>query len=533
LLTLLALWGALWGALGACTSGNDDTGDSGPCAGGPYTDFYLDFDSDGFGDAGNIVEACQAPQSHVAEAGDCDDQDATIHPDATEICGNGIDDNCDESPDTCGASGLMSAETGGATLLGSGDAGRSVAGVGDVNGDGLDDVLIGAPETDWIGSSSGIAILMTGSLTGELILVDSGTVFSGTNPGDRAGFAVAGAGDLNQDGFDDLLVGAPHTDAGGAAYLIHGPATGNIDLEASASRVWTAQIPDDRAGQAVAGAGDTDGDGVPDVLIGAPEAGRGLVYLLRGPTGPSDTLAEADAIIQSELESPSTGFALAAGDTDGDGLSDVLVGCPQDNTNGNETGAAYLFTGPVEGTVSTDSASAGIFGQNPLDWAGSAVAVGDLNADGHEDLVIGAYRVDVGGMQSGAVYVIYGPISSGGNLANADLKLVGSADQEHVGISVAVVADHDGDGAQDLLIGADRASDDRGGAYLITGPLQGNETLGDAHALVVGPNSGDRLGASVASAGDTDGDGTTDLLLGAPLFREDGAAFLILGGPGY
>ena len=525
-MSLLLICG-LW----ACTSNTGDSGDTGPCGGGPYSDFYLDNDGDGFGDPDEVDQACRAAEGQVADASDCDDDNATVNPDATEICGNGVDDNCDESPGSCGAMGWMTAETGGAVLLGAGDAGRSVAGAGDMDGDGLDDLVVGAPETDGIGSKSGLAVVLTGSPAGEISLAENGFQLSGSAEGDRAGFAVAGAGDINQDGFGDVLVGAPHTEDGGTAYLILGPPS-TQDL-ASASRVWTAQIPDDRAGQAVAGAGDTDGDGVPDVLIGAPGAGRGLVYLMRGPTSLTDTLTGAHATLESEQESPSTGFALSAGDTDGDGLSDVLLGAPEDNSNGEGAGAAYLFNGPIEGTQTSSSATAALLGEAELDWAGAAVAIGDLNADGLGDLVIGAYRVDQGSPQNGAVYVVYGPVISGGNLSLADLQLVGSDEQEHVGISVAVVEDHDGDGAADLLVGADRAGEDRGGAYLLSGPLSGTLTLSDARALVVGPAVGDRLGTSVASAGDMDGDGTMDLLLGAPLHQGGGAAFLIQGGPGY
>ena len=520
---MLALWG--------CTSDTSTGIDTGPCGGDPYTDFFTDADGDGFGDAEDGTRACQAPAGSVADATDCDDTNGAVNPSATEVCDNGADDDCDQSPGVCGAMGWMSAETGGAVFLGAGDAGRSVAGVGDVDGDGRDDVLIGAPETDGPGAKSGVAVLFTGGPTGEQALTE-GAVLSGSAAGDRAGFAVAGAGDVNQDGFDDVLVGAPHTGVGGTAYLVFGP-TGSLDLETGASRVWSAQLADDRAGQSVAGAGDTSGDGVPDVLIGAPEAGRGLVYVLSGPTSLTDTLTDADATIESEQESPSTGFALAAGDTDGDGVSDVLLGAPQDGTSGNEAGAAYLFQGPVAGTLTTAGASAALLGVSDLDWAGAAVAVGDLNADGLGDVVVGAYRVDEGGTQSGAVYVFYGPVAAGGSLTAADLTLLGSVDQEHVGIAVAVVGDHDGDGAADLLIGADRAGEDRGGGVLLAGPLSGTTLLTDARALVLGPTAGDRLGASVTGAGDTDGDGTPDLLLLAPLHQGGGGAFLILGGPGY
>jgi hypothetical protein len=188
----------------------------------------------------------------------------------------------------------------------------------------------------------------------------------------------------------------------------------------------------------------------------------------------------------------------------------------------------------VAGVVSTDDALLSLRGEQALDWAGSAVAAGDLNDDGLADVVVGAYRHDGNNIQSGAAYVFFSPISGRGQLSGADLKLLGSAEQEHAGISLSVVGDHDGDGAVDLLIGADRAGDDHGGAYLLAGPfVAGATALSDFRAVILGPEQGDRLATSAAAAGDVDGDGTADILLGAPQHGDGGAAFLIQGGPGY
>ncbi len=514
-------------ALLACPPSPDDSGDTGPCGGDAYTDFYRDSDGDGFGDPNETQAACEVPANHVEDASDCDDDDPAVHPDATEVCDNGLDDDCDRSPGTCGASGVMDGTTGGAVLLGDGDAGRSVAGAGDTDGDGLDEVLVGAPETS---SDAGGAYLVGGPPNGESRLDAGTTTLVASALEGRAGYSVAGPGDIDGDGHDDVFVGAPHTAAGGTAYLLLGPLDGSEDLD-QASRVFDAELIDDRAGQAVAGAGDTDGDGFRDLLVGAPEAGRGIVYLVRGPTWASDTLRDTPDRIESEVDSPSTGFALASGDTDGDGLSDVLLGVPQDGADSSEAGAAYLFRGPLTGTLSIEDAAAAFNGAEPLDWAGSAVALGDLDDDGDADLVIGAYRHDSGGTQAGAVYVIYGPAD--GQLRDADHVLYGTEDQEHVGISLAVVPDHDGDGHADLLVGADRSWDDHGGAWLLTGPLTGSGSLDQAHALVTGGQEGSRAGTSVASAGDVDGDGTSDLLLGVPVHGEGGAAYLVYGGPGY
>src|SRR5262249_28472230 len=155
----------------------------------------------------------------------------------------------------------------------------------------------------------------------------------GKAAGDEVGYSVAGPGDVDGDGQADLLLGAPYSDAGsvdgGAAYLLLGPVRSGLDLK-DATALLVAEAAGDLAGQSVAGAGDVDGDGLADLLVGAygNDAGgtdAGTTYLLSGPVGGEVDLGDATARMLGEVAGDKAGFAVAgAGDVDGDGLDDVL-----------------------------------------------------------------------------------------------------------------------------------------------------------------------------------------------------------------
>ena len=565
----------------SCNGEDDDCDgqiDEGVMAGG-----YEDDDGDGWGEEEDWVQACELPADVVDRAGDCDDLNPSVHPEAVEVTGDGIDQDCDgqelcledqdndgavsggtvvsedldcmdigEAPSTateldcddddadvnpqaqeicddgvdndcsgdhlsCLMSGTYRVQD--AALGWEGGPADGLAydvAVGDLTGDGLAEVILGTYSSDAVvayafrgppsGDLSGATakVVDEGSLAGARVAVvpdvdgdglaelfvthyqggpqgegalyrfsglASGTVdldtaegvLVGEAPGDMAS-EVAGLGDIDGDGLGDLVVGAWDAAPGnmahaGAAYLVLGPVTSTERL----SQPWTGEDIGGLAGIAVAGA-DLDGDGREDMVVAAQETDRagddsGAVYLLREPEG-GGLLTDADAVLEGQAGSR-FGSALATGDVDGDGQADLVVGANCAGTGC--TGAAWVFAGPIDGVVGLGDATAELRGAQPDDRAGYAIGVGDLDGDGVEDVVMTALYTDEGGSDGGAVYIAYGPPA--GTLYATDLpRLLGSEGQA-LGNNVAV-GDVDGDGKEDLVVGA---LGDGGSAWLWMG----------------------------------------------------------------
>jgi hypothetical protein len=385
---------------------------------------------------------------------------------------------------------------------------------------------------------------------------DAEPALEGNQIGAAFGGSVAAAGDVDGDGIGDLVVGAPQYDAGeadeGAVFVFLGTASGIASGTAASA---AAQLEGDQAGAhlgtSVAGAGDVDGDGFDDVIAGAPdythgENSEGVALLFLGSaTGIADAgAAAADALFEADQADASLGVSVAGGgDVDADGHADILLGAPDFDGPASDSGAAFLFRGSATGIAngSPTSASAQFLGDATSAVFGTSVAlVGSVNGDAFADLAIGAPNFDAGQTNEGGVFVFHGSatgIQSGG-IATADSQLEGDRAGILLGSSVSAAGDVDGDGLGDLIAGAPRWSDGEfleGAAFVFRGTATGitDAGTGAAATRLEGDQIGAQFGLSVAAAGNTNFDAYADVLVGAPAYsigaNVAGAAFLFTG----
>ncbi|MEM7206041.1 MAG: integrin alpha [Planctomycetota bacterium] len=352
--------------------------------------------------------------------------------------------------------------------------GSSVAGTGDVNQDGFDDFAIGAPGNGRFGA----AIVYSGLHRWELF-----SFFGGV--GSRFGHVVAPAGDVNQDGFDDIFVGAPGSAlVGGSAVVLSGASGARLLAHGPGN-------PGELLGSAVAAAGDVDGDGAPDVIIGTPGSPNGTAEVLSGRTG--------GILLTLNGDSPGDRFGAAVagvGDLDGDGRADLAVGAPEDTVRGPGAGSVALVSGATGTVLRT------VYGRLGEALGSTVGSAGDLNDDGYRDVVMLAAQA-----RYARVVTL---------LPHEDHQIATTIDgaaAARLGTAVCLAGDYDRDGFEDLAVGA--PFDGTGGPMAGSVRIYSGQDGSELDVFVGGP--GDRLGEAVATAGDWNDDGVADLALAAPL----------------
>ncbi|MCK6516843.1 putative metal-binding motif-containing protein [Myxococcota bacterium] len=524
-----------------------------------------------------------------AEAEDCDDLDPERYPGAPEVCDDGVVQDClgdvEGARAACRLQGALTLNLDADRMMRGavGFAGTSLDGGGNLDGDDLADLIIGVPYYEyypdpaetWPGGDA-LVLRGAGALAGDDPYVDLAAAdvsIYNESWEDFSGYSVAWAGDVDGDGLDDALVGSPSTDYGyesgtGWAFLLRSSsalaAGARLSLQTSADLTLTGEHDGDYFGAYVRGVGDVDADGLADVLVAASTYAMGeeVIYesdlwgalylftssgsLNSGATSLEATMAEVQFL------GPEDTFVHAvpagAGDIDGDGLGDIVIGASIANLlvgENQEFGAVLVY--PAAGALSslpptlsgTDAEL--LIGPDPSSyWVGEHVSyAGDVEGDGLDDLLIATGSYCASGDCAVRVSLF---LSSGGlnlsagqlTLADADLQLLGGPTAEVVEYTqLAKAGDVDGDGLGDLLI-----SEHEVAAYLLlsSGSLArggGVMALTDADLTMTEEHNGDWPGYMPSAAGDVNGDGLGDLLIGTGGADEEvptnGDAYIVYG----
>lgn len=412
--------------------------------------------------------------------------------------------------------------------------GASISNAGNINNDAYDDFIVGSPGFNNGSDLEGRVEVRFGSAGGP-----GGSLWTYDPDWDFAGLgaSVGGGGDFDNDGFDDIIVGAPTFEdssfTGGAVFAFYGSSSG---LPSSPDWSVGGVATGISFGKAVAVVGDIDNDNFDDVIVGAPLltvsfSSEGGVFLYRGSASGLSETPSAWAPTGGAASVQFGASVAGAGDVNNDGYADVIVGAPFGASGQSTEGLAYVYLGSASGL----EASPQVLQVNQIaaNFGWSVASAGDVNKDNYDDVIVGAKEYDVDQTNEGAAFIFYG--SPTGIDPTIGPPLHGDRQNADYGVSVSSAGDYNGDGYDDIVVGAAQTNNGltrAGRVYLYLG-----SPLGPVHFQTIEGDQVDaELGGAVARAGDTNGDGLSDFATAAVLYDNgqlnEGLAKVNKGVPG-
>jgi hypothetical protein len=572
------------GADELCNSIDDD------CDGGTDEEpidaqrWYTDGDGDGYGDPATGATACTQPSGTVADGDDCDDGDASVHPGAFETWYDGVDQDCSGGSDydldgdgydsddyggtdfddmraSChpgafewndgqdndgdGDTDFITLDHADAVVYGDDNWDQFVGAMTtcDLDADGTPELVVGHSGDNTWGNNAGAVWVFSGPLTGS---ADSGAAAAtlwGTGDFDTAGWALTCA-DFDGNGADDVAFSAGMGTADpNRVILFHSPVSDAFIDSA------TSYIEEDGShpmlGESLASIEDVTGDGRPDLLVGNPwtDSQRGEIYLFSGGFSGLAGMGDVVATFDGAAGGDEAGKALLGEDLDGDGIEDLLIGAPYVDIGSGSEGSVYVLFGPVSTDKDLAADADSIWsGASSLDHTGAFLSTaGDVDADGYRDILIGS-RHPTGGTNDDSAWLVCGRSLFPGatTVGSADVSFIREVGNDCTGHGLGGGGDFDGDGYDDVAIGApydDSQFDDAGRAFLMlgapTGSLPASLDYEDYDVEWRGTNEDAKAGALLLMDADMDGDGLFDLLIGAEGADEvgdlRGAVYLVHG----
>lgn len=536
--------------------------------------WYPDDDGDGFGNSDEGISRCEMPSGYTAVKDDCDDGDAAVNPSALEICANGVDDDCSGDATGCGLYGALSPNDANVTFTGlrTNSAAEKALSVGDINGDGYEDLLLGdsawaewGEADDGKDAAYGRAYILYGPITANLNLnSDNDATIDGGSRTRWIADSVASGGDLDGDGFDEIVIGAPAhsgypwTDPGlvGLQYGDASKASGNMTVNDTDANFFGDAHDSDTIpyfGDHVTFVGDLNGDGYDDLASSAPyfdiyehkSWGKliydvGAVYVIAGSatrhTGQSYVNDVAGLSITGTVKDDRLGLEQGISepiDLDGDGLNDLVIG----QFGAFQRGSVHLFYGSPDilsgSTTTTNSGEDAILNGDgsTVFFGGEMGNAGDIDGDGYDELAIGTCG-SWGGFH-GELFLIPGGVARLSGSLDGRSAAVATMYGESSGAFGCSIggADFNGDGHMDIYAGEpelDSDITDGGALHVFYGPLSGSLSATAADATFTGTATRGRLGGAAHSM-DANNDGFDDLIIAGDSSSE---AYLLFGGSG-